>query len=92
MSFRPPYPRLSLRQAVREAASARLGEPVSEEDLRTRETAAALAVRLGLEPGHDLGAGKITMEIFEALCERTLIQPTFIHDFPTEGVAVVQAA
>ena len=84
VSFRPPYPRLSLRQAVREAASARLGEPVSEEDLRTRETAAALAVRLGLEPGHDLGAGKITMEIFEALCERTLIQPTFIHDFPTE--------
>ena len=84
VSFRPPYPRVPLRQAVREAASARLGEPVSEEDLRDRETAAALAVQVGLEPADDQGAGKITMEIFEALCERTLVQPTFIHDFPTE--------
>ena len=33
-------------------------------------------------PGH--GAGKITTEIFEALCEDTLIQPTFVYDFPTE--------
>ena len=84
VSFRPPYPRLPVRQAVRDAAKARLGTPVSEADLRCRETAAALAVRLGLAPGDDAGAGKITMEIFEALCERTLIQPTFVHDFPTD--------
>jgi lysyl-tRNA synthetase class 2 len=84
VSFRPPYPRVSLRQAVREAVSAKLGVPVREPDLRNRETAAALAVRVGLEPGPDQGAGPITMEIFEALCERTLVQPTFIHDFPTE--------
>ena len=84
VSFRPPYPRVPLRQAVRAAVSARLGEPVAEEDLRNRETAAALAVRVGLEPGDEQGAGKIAMEIFEVLCERTLIQPTFIHDFPTE--------
>ncbi|RUA01653.1 MAG: lysine--tRNA ligase, partial [Candidatus Neomarinimicrobiota bacterium] len=67
-----------------EAVSARLGVAVVEADLRSRETAAALAVRVGLEPGPDQGAGPITMEIFEALCERTLVQPTFIHDFPTE--------
>ena len=84
VSFRPPYPRVSLRQAAGEAVSARLGVAVVEADLRSRETAAALAVRVGLELGPDQGAGKITMEIFAALCERTLIQPTFIHDFPTE--------
>jgi lysyl-tRNA synthetase class 2 len=45
---------------------------------------AALARDLGLEvdPGH--GAGKITTEIFERLCEDRLIQPTFVYDFPTE--------
>jgi lysyl-tRNA synthetase class 2 len=84
VSFRPPYPRVSLRQAVREAVSAKLGVEVSEADLRTRKTVAALAVRVGLDPGADQGAGKITMEIFDTLCERTLVQPTFIHDFPTE--------
>ena len=84
LSFRPPYPRVPLRQAVREAVTARLDEPVSEQDLRTRETAAALATRLGLEPGPDQGAGKITVKIFETLCEPSLVQPTFIHDFPTE--------
>jgi lysyl-tRNA synthetase class 2 len=31
-----------------------------------------------------VGAGKIATEIFEALCEEDLIQPTFIYDFPTE--------
>ena len=84
VSFRPPYPRMPLRQAVREAVSAQLDEPVSEEDLRDRKTVAALAVRVGLEPADNQGAGKITMEIFDALCERALVQPTFIHDFPTE--------
>ena len=48
------------------------------------ETAAALATQVGGEPSPEQGAGKITVEIFEALCERALIQPTFIHDFPTE--------
>jgi len=84
VSFRPPYPRLSLRQVVCETASGRLGESVVESDLRDREAVSALAIRIGLEPGDDQSAGKITMEIFEALCEETLIQPTFIHDFPTE--------
>jgi lysyl-tRNA synthetase class 2 len=31
-----------------------------------------------------MGAGKIAAEIFEALCEEELIQPTFVYDFPTE--------
>jgi lysyl-tRNA synthetase class 2 len=30
------------------------------------------------------GAGKITTELFERLCEDQLIQPTFVYDFPTE--------
>jgi len=35
-----------------------------------------------VQAGH--GAGKIATAIFEALCEDRLIQPTFVHDFPTE--------
>ena len=84
VSFRPPFPRIPLRRAVCDAASEATGAPVSEAALRDRSTAAALAARLGVEPGPEDGAGKITAQIFETLCEHTLRQPTFIHDFPTE--------
>ena len=84
LSFRGPYPRLSLRQAVCDAAAERLGTPVPESDLRCRETAAQIAARLGVETAADQGPGKIGLEIFERLCEPALVQPTFVHDFPTE--------
>jgi lysyl-tRNA synthetase class 2 len=84
ISFAPPFGRLSLRDAAREAASQRLKEPVSDADLRDAGRAGALARRLGVEaaPGH--GAGRLTTAIFETLCEDRLIQPTFVYDFPTE--------
>ena len=84
ISLTPPFRRLSLREAARGAASARLGVPVPESDLRSRETAAALAARLGIEVMPASGAGKIAASIFEALCEGDLVQPVFVYDFPTE--------
>src|SRR5262249_6938583 len=84
VSLRAPFRRLSLREGARVAASRRLGVDVPAEDLRSRERAAALAARLGLEVAPSMGAGKIAAEIFEALCEDDLVQPTFVYDFPTE--------
>jgi len=84
ISLKPPFARVSLREAAREAASRRLDTEVSDADLRSRDRAAALAQRLGLEVDAGHGAGKITAAIFEALCEETLVQPTFVYDFPTE--------
>jgi lysyl-tRNA synthetase, class II len=84
ISLAAPFMRLSLRDAAREAASRKLGREVAAADLRDRSRVAAIAAELGLDidPGH--GAGKITTEIFERLCEDRLIQPTFVYDFPTE--------
>jgi len=84
ISLAAPFARRSLREAAREAAAKRLGADVSEADLRSRDRAAALAGRLAIEPDRAAGAGAITMQIFEALCEDSLIPPTFIYDFPTE--------
>ena len=84
ISLRPPFARLSLREAVSAAAAARLGTPVTERDLRMRAGAAAVAGQLGVEVDPTAGAGKITMELFELLCEASLVQPTFVYDFPTE--------
>jgi lysyl-tRNA synthetase class 2 len=84
ISLAPPFRRLSLREGARAAASRRLGIEVTEADLRTLEGAAALAARLGIEVAAGTGPGKIAADIFEALCEEDLVQPTFVHDFPTE--------
>jgi lysyl-tRNA synthetase class 2 len=80
----PPFARVSLRGAACRAASARLGIEVAEADLRAPATAAAVAGRLGIEVVAGMGPGRIATEIFERLCEDDLIQPTFVHDFPTE--------
>jgi lysyl-tRNA synthetase, class II len=84
ISLKAPFARLSLREAAREAASKRLGRDVSDTDLRQRETAAAVAQQLGLDVDANAGAGQLTTELFERLCEDRLIQPTFVYDFPTE--------
>ena len=84
ISFAAPYARLSLRDAVREAASAKLEREVVPSVLRDRAAAAALAAELAVEVSPGASAGKIVLTLFEDLCEAALIQPTFVHDFPTE--------
>jgi len=84
IALTPPFARLSLRDGVREAASRRLHRDVADAELRDRDRAAALARDLHVEVDPAYGAGKITMEIFEKLCEDRLVQPTFVYDFPTE--------
>jgi lysyl-tRNA synthetase class 2 len=84
ISLTPPFARLSLRDAAREAASRKLGREVAEADLRDQAAAAALARQLGVEIKPGDGAGTIACALFEALCEDRLVQPTFVYDFPTE--------
>ena len=84
ISLASPFRRLSLREAARSAASRVLQSEVEPAALRSRDSAAAIAARLGIEVPDSAGPGKITAEIFERLCEDELIQPTFVYDFPTE--------
>jgi len=84
ISFAAPFRRVSLREGARRAAAAKLGRDVSIDELRSRDAAAAIARQLHIDVAASMGAGKITAEIFEALCEEELVAPTFVYDFPTE--------
>ena len=84
ISFAAPYRRQSLRAAVCAALGQRLDTAVSEGELRDLDAVTALAGRVGVEVAPRSGPGHITLELFETLCEAALIQPTFVHDFPTE--------
>src|SRR5688500_13209629 len=84
INFDAPFTRVSLRQAAAEGASTRLGVTVTVDELRRLESAVAIAKQLGVEVPKGGGAGKVASAIFEAHWEEHLVQPTFVHDFPTE--------
>src|SRR5581483_2885111 len=75
ISLRAPFARLSLRTAVVEAASAKLGVRVSDSELRDTKQARELADKLGIHVDPKNGAGKITTTLFETLIEESLVQP-----------------
>jgi lysyl-tRNA synthetase, class II len=72
----PPFRRLPMLEAV----SAATGEEVTLErtDLR------AVAERHGVPVDDIWGPGKIVVELFEKLVEDTIVEPTFVLDFPRE--------
>jgi lysyl-tRNA synthetase, class II len=69
---------VTLHAAVSEAVSQPVDLDTSIEDLRK------LAVTHDVELAEDLSAGEIVLELFEKLVEHTLVEPTFVRDFPIE--------
>jgi lysyl-tRNA synthetase class 2 len=57
---------------------------VTEGDFCDAGLALLVAERLGIEVKPHAGPGHIAVAIFEALVEPTLVQPTFVYDYPTE--------
>jgi lysyl-tRNA synthetase class 2 len=72
----PPFRRLTMLDAVSSAT----GEEISldRSDLR------AIAERHGVPVDDAWGPGKVVVELFEKLVEDTIVEPTFICDFPRE--------
>ena len=70
------------RATMMELASEGAGEEVSFE--RSREELVDILKRNGVEADEHWGVGRLISEIFEAVAEHTLIQPTFVTDYPLE--------
>ena len=77
ISFKAPYRRLPILDAIKEKTGYDLSEKSEEE---TRQ----IAEKLGIEVDETMGKGKLIDEIFGETCEGTFIQPTFIIDYPVE--------
>ena len=67
---------------LHDAVSAALGESVTIESDVT--VVRALADRAGVAVKGDWNAGQIVLELYEKLVEPTLMQPTFVRDYPVE--------
>ena len=77
VSFAAPYRRLPMFDAIEQHTGHALRG-------RSRDEVAAVARELGLEVDDTMGLGKLIDEVFGEFVEPTLIQPTFITDYPVE--------
>ena len=77
ISFKAPYRRLPILEAIKEKTGHDL-EGKSEDEIRQ------VCKELNMEIDDTMGKGKLIDEIFGEFCEGTFIQPTFITDYPVE--------
>lgn len=79
IELKPPFCRLSMHDAIQQFAG------VDFDEIHTDEEAYEAAKKAGLEdlkPG--MKRGDIMNLFFEEKCEKQLIQPTFVYDYPIE--------
>ena len=75
IDFKPPWRRITLREAIRERSGI---------DITDHPTREALAKAMGTEPDPKEGWGKLVDGLLSREVEPGLIQPTFILDYPVE--------
>jgi lysyl-tRNA synthetase class 2 len=75
----PPWPRITMHQLVQEKTG------LDFTQFKTLEEAKTSARKIGIEGLEECQSlGKLLNECFEQKCEETLIQPTFVIDYPVE--------
>jgi len=77
VSFKAPYRRLPILEAIKEKTG-------YDCDGKTEEEIRAFCLSKGMEVDETMGKGKLIDELFGEFCEGTFIQPTFITDYPIE--------
>lgn len=77
ISFKAPFKRISLFDAIKEYTGIDVSQ-MEEDELRE------VCKKLHIETDPTMGKGKLIDEIFSEKCEKNFIQPTFIIDYPEE--------
>ena len=77
ISFKAPYRRLPILDAIKEKTGFDLNG-MTEDEIRN------VCRQLKMEVNETMGKGKLIDEIFGEFCEGQFIQPTFIIDYPVE--------
>ena len=77
ISWKAPYPRISMTEAIQKFTGFDITGK-SEQELFD------FAKSIGIDVNETMGKGKLIDEIFGEKCEGNFIQPTFITDYPIE--------
>ena len=79
LDFGSPFLRISVEDSVMEK-----NPSLDRARLRERDYLAGVLGSLGAPVEASAGAGQLLMEVFDRTVEGPLIQPTFVHGYPTE--------
>lgn len=77
ISFKAPYKRISIFEAIKEYTGFDVSR-MNEEQLRS------VCKQLHIHADNTMGKGKLIDAIFGDKCEKNFVQPTFIIDYPVE--------
>ena len=77
IDFKRPWKRYTMFEAIEHFTGTDISN-MSEEEMFD------FAKKVGAEVDKTMGKGKLVDEIFGETCEKKLIQPTFIYDYPVE--------
>lgn len=78
IDFTPPWRKMTMEEALRDLGGFDLSR------LNDSEWLSSYAKEIGIEGAEKETKGKLITMIFEELCEKELIQPTFITRYPVE--------
>jgi lysyl-tRNA synthetase class 2 len=86
LDFTPPFKRISLKEIVIDKTGIDIDEFNTEEKLR-----AAIKKRgLRVDVGNTYGYGETVEAIYKEYCRDTIVQPTFLTDYPAEMIPLAK--
>jgi lysyl-tRNA synthetase, class II len=74
----PPWRRVTMADLIEEHSGERMHPAMPIADAR------AICDRLAVPYESGWGAGRLMSEVYDETCESTLVEPTFVHDYPRE--------
>jgi lysyl-tRNA synthetase len=78
LDLKPPWRRVTMADLIEELTGARMHPTMPIDEAR------AICDRVGVEYESGWGAGRLMSEVYDEVAESTLMEPTFVYDYPRE--------
>ena len=78
VDLKPPWRRVKMADLIEQVHGVRMHPSMPVEEAR------AICDRFGVPYESEWGAGRLMAEVYDETCEATLVDPTFVYDYPRE--------
>jgi lysyl-tRNA synthetase, class II len=78
VSLAPPWRRITMADLIEQQTGARMHPSMPVEEAR------AICDKHGVPYEASWGAGRLMSEVYDETCEHTIVDPTFVYDYPRE--------